>query len=170
MSRVCISAGGFMFEAEGEDSFIETQVDKFIGKEGKKLIENYISNELGIIVTEKKRVLQKNQTANLQSREPEEEFSYPSFRALKRKQIIKFDWEWVLISAFKVTNEGSDQKATDEIRNKLKEETLYTRSFSKNYARNIDKLEVERYIDRYAGDEFMLTDDGINKAKEILSR
>jgi hypothetical protein len=169
MSRVCVSIGDFLLEVEGEDSFVKNQIEKFVGKDIQSLITENMPKQASVT----------NRTSIIEMEDPNnskdssiEELKHPTYSALKKRKTIKFQWEWLLLIAYDISDRGEkDGALMEEIRNKAKDESLYVtgESFAKNYANNIARLENDGYINRFEN-KFWLTEDGKSKAEEILSR
>lgn len=93
---------------------------------------------------------------------------YPSLKDLLIKNYPKNENEWILCYSFYSSKFGTDTFTRDDILEKYRENNRLNRSTSANLNNNIAACVKKDWI-KTNGDHFILKQEGINYAKEILA-
>jgi hypothetical protein len=93
---------------------------------------------------------------------------YPTLKQLLIKNYPKNETEWILCYAFFASEYGEDTFRKEDITVRYKENGRYTASTNANLSNNINSCIKKDWIKDVNKDEFILKQEGIDYAKEIL--
>lgn len=150
------------------DNFeIEVSGDKdFVNEEFKKLEEKYLNSKIDKPLNEIKR---SNTIMRKEIQENSLELIYPPMQNVIIKQLPKTEFDWVLIYGFYKSNYGKDTFSKKDINDFYEESKRKTRQRIKNIVSNINNLVNKDLIKALNDTDFVVTEIGIKKSKEILN-
>jgi len=93
---------------------------------------------------------------------------FPTLKQLLIKNLPKNEPEWILCFAFYCSDFGEDTFKREDIVDKYKESNKYSDTNRKNLNQNLNACIKKDWLKDYNKDEFILKEEGINYAKEIL--
>lgn len=93
---------------------------------------------------------------------------YPTLKQLLVKNYPKNETEWILCYAFFASKYGEDTFRKEDITERYKENGRHTTSTNANLSNNINACIKKDWIKDINKDEFILKQEGIDYAKEVL--
>lgn len=104
------------------------------------------------------------------SESTQKDTNYPSLQSIMMKNLPSSETEWITIYSFYTSNFGKDIFTRQDIINCYQQTKRKTPQRIKNLSGSIKTVVNSNYINPLNDNQFSILDNGVEKAKEILSR
>ncbi len=165
--RVKFSHGDIMIELEGDASTVLSEL-RSLKKDGTgKLLEFF-----GILPAHSSTTIQPHHDGKV-THPPAQHIdlkNFPPLNDIVLRNLPKSEAEWIAIYGYFASNGGKKTFTRDELWNQYKTSQRNTKGRRDNLTNNIKQAVSKSWISNISEDTFSLLDEGIAKAKEIVSR
>jgi hypothetical protein len=159
--KVKVTKGDWVIEIEGDAEEVKQQFQDI-----KRQFKGTIFQEPGTRESFENDVPSTDDPDSLETRA-----KYPHLKDVANKHLPGPEIEWLIVYAYYASNNRDKKLFTrDSLLHMYKETNRMSTSRIGNLSNNIDTLVKNRWIRRWNDTEFVMEEDGIKKAEEILSR
>ena len=155
------------FEIEGKEAVVKEEFQNF-----KEFITGQLLSKINVIAPQVTSISQE-QPITKQIKQPQDTTvielgDYPVLKEVVKKDLPKTESDWILIYAFYSSSYGENTFTEKDIRKQYEATGRNNRSRLNNISNNIKSLLKQEYIKVHNETEYLMKDEGLNYAKQIL--